>query len=228
MTILLLRFAGPPSVFALTYYADGVWGDNAYDGLSPMAADGHGPKRNVSTAINAAADLSEISIAGGFYQEFVWNPGSKTLTLRPQGKVTLYNTDPYQTDSDGDQMADGWEQQYGLLPFNPADALLNADSDAENNLEEFLAGTDPTDANSVFRLVAITLEGDNIRIVWTCVAGKSYAVETNAVAGTGFNEVDPVISVPVDYLGSVTNYLHLGGGLLNQQFYQVKIAPPAP
>src|SRR6185436_9096801 len=54
------------------------------------------------------------------------------------------------TDSDGDGLADAWEQQYfGNLSANPAD---DTDGDGLNNFREFRAGTNPTDPQSRFEL----------------------------------------------------------------------------
>jgi hypothetical protein len=57
-------------------------------------------------------------------------------------------------DSDEDGMPDSWEQTYGLNPNNPADAAQDADGDGVTNLDEFRAGTDPTDVDT---------DGDGIR-----------------------------------------------------------------
>lgn len=51
-------------------------------------------------------------------------------------------------DSDGDGMPDEWEIRYGLNPANSGDAGSDADSDGLSNLNEYLAGTDPTDSDS--------------------------------------------------------------------------------
>ncbi len=54
-------------------------------------------------------------------------------------------------DTDGDGMPDAWELAHGLNPlFN--DASLDADGDGVSNLDEFLAGTDPTNPSSLLRL----------------------------------------------------------------------------
>ncbi|MCK5561092.1 MAG: hypothetical protein KAJ51_10880, partial [Thermoplasmata archaeon] len=50
-------------------------------------------------------------------------------------------------DKDGDGMNDSWEQEYGLDPTNPKDALEDLDDDGLINLQEYLGGTDPTDVN---------------------------------------------------------------------------------
>jgi len=54
-------------------------------------------------------------------------------------------------DSDADGLPDSWELAYGLDPTNPNDATdpnLDPDQDLLTGLEEFLAGTDPTDSDS--------------------------------------------------------------------------------
>ena len=50
-------------------------------------------------------------------------------------------------DSDNDAIPDEWEKRYGLNPNDPSDANADLDGDGFTNLEEYLAGTDPTDPN---------------------------------------------------------------------------------
>lgn len=47
-------------------------------------------------------------------------------------------------DSDGDGMSDTFEEQYGLEPNDPQDALADLDGDGVTNFEESYLGTDPT------------------------------------------------------------------------------------
>jgi hypothetical protein len=49
-------------------------------------------------------------------------------------------------DTDGDDLLDDWENEYGLNPNNAADRDIDTDDDGATNYEEFLAGTDPTQA----------------------------------------------------------------------------------
>lgn len=57
-------------------------------------------------------------------------------------------------DDDNDGMSDVFENEYGLDPFDPADAGLDNDSDESINLDEFIDGTDPLDWDT---------DGDGIR-----------------------------------------------------------------
>lgn len=51
-------------------------------------------------------------------------------------------------DSDGDGIPDEWESKYNLNPHDAADAHSDPDHDGFSNLEEFQAGTSPTDPES--------------------------------------------------------------------------------
>jgi uncharacterized protein (DUF1800 family) len=51
-------------------------------------------------------------------------------------------------DGDNDGMPNAWESANAFNPASAADALLDADSDGLSNLKEFLAGTNPRDADS--------------------------------------------------------------------------------
>ncbi len=76
-------------------------------------------------------------------------------------------------DSDKDQIPDSVEIQWGLNPQDPADAKGDLDSDAFNNLEEFLAGTDPKDPKSHPALVNLLrvkeLRGKRLPIIFSGV-----------------------------------------------------------
>ena len=56
--------------------------------------------------------------------------------------------DSHDSDDDNDLMPDNWEIRYGLDPLNPSDAALDRDKDGYSNLEEYKAGTDPSDPGS--------------------------------------------------------------------------------
>ena len=57
-------------------------------------------------------------------------------------RYPLYKGSTY-LDSDRDGMSDIWEEKHGFNKFNAKDALLDADGDGYDNLEEFLNGTEP-------------------------------------------------------------------------------------
>jgi hypothetical protein len=81
-------------------------------------------------------------------------------------------------DADGDGLADAWEMHYfGALSANPDD---DPDGDGLNNLREFRAGTNPTDAQSLFELVEISSVANGISIRWSSQPGRSYRVRRSS------------------------------------------------
>ena len=82
-----------------------------------------------------------------------------------------------------------------------------------------------------FNISAVTREGNNLRLTWDCIPGRSYVVQTNAPdAGGGltsvFGDLTPPIAVLADYAGTSTSHLHLGGSTNSKAlFYRVKLLP---
>ncbi len=75
-------------------------------------------------------------------------------------------------DGDADGMLDGWEMDN----FGSTEAGLpgvDSDGDGVLNVDEFIAGTQPTNAASVFRIERVSSTG----LSWTAVPGRSYSVE---------------------------------------------------
>jgi hypothetical protein len=72
-----------------------------------------------------------------------------------------------------------WAQQYGLPTDGSADFTDN-DSDLLNNWQEWRAGTIPTNALSVLRLLTPVSDGTNLVVTWESVAGRRYFLERSA------------------------------------------------
>ncbi len=79
-----------------------------------------------------------------------------------QGGEVWTETDPLSGDTDGDGLPDGWERRFGLNPLDDGTTTFDGtspdpvnggsgdgDGDGLTNLQELLAGTDPTVDNSV-------------------------------------------------------------------------------
>ena len=81
-------------------------------------------------------------------------------------------------DSNGNGIADSWETIYfaGVSNVNP---LADADSDGQNNRNEYLAGTNPTNAASVFKASQFTAT-NGFTLRWPVVSGRSYRVLTTS------------------------------------------------
>ena len=91
-------------------------------------------------------------------------------------------------DADGDGLPDWWTLAYFNHPTGQdADnsmASADADGDGMSNLQEFLAGTDPTDPNSVFRITAVNVVGQDIAVSWTTQPNTTNQLENSGALGT--------------------------------------------
>ncbi|MEK7674601.1 MAG: right-handed parallel beta-helix repeat-containing protein [Verrucomicrobiota bacterium] len=79
-------------------------------------------------------------------------------------------------DTDRDRLPDPWELANGLNPNAAGDAALDPDGDGLKNYQEFLAGTNPLDAESNLHLQIDAEVPNLLRIRFQAVGGKSYSL----------------------------------------------------
>ena len=82
-------------------------------------------------------------------------------------------------DTDGDGIPDAYEVAHGMNKNDPADAALDFDGDRLTNLQEYRAGTDPSDSSSVFRILGVDQVGADVQVRFSSVAGRLYRLERN-------------------------------------------------
>jgi alpha-tubulin suppressor-like RCC1 family protein len=116
-----------------------------------------------------------------------------------------------------------WLAQYGLTNFN-TDALADADLDGMKTWQEYIAGTDPTNAASKFQITQTQMEGalgTNFVIRWSSVAGKLYAVDatTNLLEGFPLNRGRDILATPNE------NVLTIRVDRASQEFFRIRIQP---
>jgi hypothetical protein len=130
-------------------------------------------------------------------------------------------------DTDGDGIPDWWTRAYFNHPTGQgADGSLagnDPDGDGFTNLQEFLAGTDPTDPNSAFRITNISVVGNDIAVTWTARANKTNQLQSSSIVGSNATwlSVGPLTIGT----GSSATQTDIGAATNSPSFYRVRLVP---
>jgi hypothetical protein len=111
-------------------------------------------------------------------------------------------------------------QQYGLPADGSAD-YADPDGDRMNNWQEWIAGTIPTNALSVLRMLGIVRNGSGLVVTWQSVSNRTYFLER----GTNLAAHPPFVLLATDIPGqtgttSYTDTNALGAGPF---FYRIGV-----
>jgi alpha-D-xyloside xylohydrolase len=136
----------------------------------------------------AATNIGWYYDSGGFLNvQFNHTGGTAQITFGP--------------DSVGDGISDSWRQDYfGSATTTNASSCATCDPDGDgfDNLQEYLAGTDPLNSANYLHVNSVTPSGGGIGLAFNSVLGMNYEVDytpdlvndpwqilTNGVSGTG-------------------------------------------
>jgi hypothetical protein len=94
-----------------------------------------------------------------------------------------------------------------------------------SNLQEFLTGTNPTNAASAFHVISVSRSGTDIRVTWMTGAGKTNILQAAANMGGGYSNISPNLVVTGNG-DSITNYLDVGAATNTPgRYYRVRLVP---
>jgi fibronectin type 3 domain-containing protein len=115
---------------------------------------------------------------------------------------------------------------FGCHDCPQADPASDADGDGLGNFEEFLAGTNPTNSGSAFRILSVRVETDDINVEWQTAGGRTNVVQSvSGEYSAGFTDV----SGPVVIAGAgdvATNFTDAGRATNGAaRFYRIRLAP---
>jgi hypothetical protein len=114
-----------------------------------------------------------------------------------------------------------WLASHGL----PPDTDPNADPlhKGMTYYQQYIAGTDPRDPNSVFKLIGIKPgQPSGIVIQWDSVAGKTYNILRSTLEATKFS----VVATNLPATGGVTSFQDLTATGPGPYFYRLDVAQP--
>jgi hypothetical protein len=126
-------------------------------------------------------------------------------------------------DADGDGLADAWELlHFGTLAHG---AGSDADGDGASDLQEYSAGTNPNDPNSLLVITAYTNapQGTSASLTWQSVLSRHYFIEQNLDLGAPLWFDSGLGLIPPD--GGTTTRL-VGDTAAPRRFLRVRAVTP--
>jgi hypothetical protein len=147
------------------------------------ADDGHvtvlAPSGSGTVDVRVQSGVGNANSAAN-YTSPVWGYGLSVTSV--VDRFTFQTLDAFHT----------WLASYGL-PSNGSADYLDWDNDGMNNWLEYLAGTNPTNASSVFKITsAQVLSGTQFVLRWLSVSNRLYDVTHAANLATGIGAFIPV------------------------------------
>jgi len=122
-----------------------------------------------------------------------------------------------------------WQMRYfGCTNCPQAGANADPLGKGMSNTNQFLAGLNPTNSASVFRIISVIPQGNDVAIAWATVGGKTNVVQVTAGGASG-SYVTNLINLSGLFIISgsgdtATNYLDLGGATNRPaRFYRVRL-----
>ena len=76
----------------------------------------------------------------------------------------------------------------------PVDSWMDSDRDGVADIREVLAGTDPKDRDSVFRMRSVALAAGTITLEWESVARRSYLIQWTEAIGMPWRSLKSVVA----------------------------------
>jgi len=102
-----------------------------------------------------------------------------------------------QSDTDGNGLPDYWEQLY-FGSITGADPNADGDTDGVSNIQEYLAGTNPKDSNSVLRMCSMLTTSGWYVVDWDSVGGTRYRVEYDSGFDDAFTPILQSLAAEID------------------------------
>jgi len=114
-----------------------------------------------------------------------------------------------------------WLQQYGLPTDGSAD-YADSDHDGLNNWQEWVCGTNPTNALSALRLVSALPTGTTTTVTWQSVVGVDYFLQRGTNLASSFT----LLATNIVGQAGATSYADTNAAGAGPFFYRVGVKSP--
>jgi hypothetical protein len=189
---------------------------------TPLPADGVGNITNAPLFVNQAGTnlrLQSISpcINAGRNADA---PGGLDLDGRLRIVGGTVDIGAYEFQGLTTNLFVSWLRQY-RLPTDISSDGADSDADSSTNWQEWRAGTDPTDAQSLLHLLRPEVSGADVVLRWESVPGRSYFVErsSNLASPAGFTP----LARDIPGQSGTTTYTDTGALNAGPFFYRIGV-----
>ncbi|MGA2179520.1 MAG: hypothetical protein ABSH15_08070 [Verrucomicrobiota bacterium] len=158
-----------------------VWLDSTITGLTGNASIG-------TLTVTIPTNATSLSAYGVHFDHASASPNG-IASFPKQAATGLITFNSRTNSSWGDGIPDSWRLRY-FLTLNNLLSATNADADGDgvNNLQEYLAGTDPTDPTSFFKKIGTdqgaAQQTQDCVISWPSAIGKQYVIQRSPSLST--------------------------------------------
>ncbi|HXI82944.1 MAG TPA: pectinesterase family protein [Verrucomicrobiae bacterium] len=176
-------------------------------------------------------DSTTTNLAGGTTLVHSYAAGTYTVTLTASNAFGANSTIVSNNLITVVTAFQAWQlSHFGCTNCPQAAASADPDGDGQNNLAEFLAGTDPNNSASGLHISSVARSGSDVVITWATAGGATNVVQATAGDGNGgYTTNFSDLSGPIVITGSgdaSTNYTDVGGGTnVPSRYYRVRLAP---
>jgi hypothetical protein len=129
----------------------------------------------------------------------------------------------YEYQGPGPLTFQAWLQYYGLPTDGSAD-YIDSDGDGMNNWQEWVAGTNPTNAASALRILSASPTDAGVEVSWQSITDRSYYLQRAADLGGTVN----FITVATNIVGLTNTTIYVDSNAIGSGPFFYRIGIPAP
>ena len=176
-------------------------------------------------------DASTTNTAGGASFVHTYAGGHYTVTLTASNAFGANSTLVSNNVINVETTFEAWQLlHFGCTNCPQAAASADPDGDGQNNLAEFLSGTDPNNSVSGLHVTSVVPQGSDVVVTWATAGGQTNVVQVTAGDGNGgystnFTDLSGLIVITGSG-DATTNYTDVGGATnAPSRYYRVRLAP---
>jgi hypothetical protein len=150
-------------------------------------------------------------------------PAGPDLDGNPRIAGGTVDIGAYEFQSPASRISYAWLEQFNL-PTNPWTDTADPDGDGLNNWQEWICGTDPTNALSVLRLLSPAPGVSGVQVSWQSVNTRTYLLERSANPGAQASFLPVATNIP-GQTGTTTS-TDTNAVVAGPWFYRVGVSAP--